>query len=295
MTALIGVDWGTTNLRVMRIAEGGAVLQERSDRRGAGGLAPDAFPAVLTEIADDWIGLAPLLVCGMAGARGRWREMAYRTCPTRLNDLAEGLERPEGALEAWIVPGVAVTDADGAPADVMRGEETQVLGLMGPGDNATVIAPGTHSKWIRVTDGAITGLRTFVTGELFQALRRAGVLVPSGGETSTDDGAFRRGVERALADPAPTAALFSVRVDVLAGRLDPKNAADYLSGLLIGCELAAQTSERKRLRSVLVGAQDLVRRYDIALGLAGFASVEKADGAAAAARGLWRIWKATGR
>ncbi|WP_428156127.1 2-dehydro-3-deoxygalactonokinase [Brevundimonas sp.] len=292
-TRLIGVDWGTSNLRVMRIAEGGAVLDSRSDPRGAGGLAPDQFQVVLNQVAGDWLndGL-PVLISGMAGARGRWREMAYLPCPAGVADLAGAVASPDDAPHVSIVPGVAVF-ADGRLQDVVRGEETQVFGLDAP-DEAVVVGPGTHSKWIRTAGGRITDFRTFMTGELFAAIRKGTILGADMGDPGVDDDAFAAGVQRALRDPAVTAALFSVRVEGLAGRLSPASSADYLSGLLIGAEVAAQVDANHR-PVILIGVEALCRRYAAALALGGFHDVRIADGAAATAKGLWRIHEAVSR
>ncbi len=290
---LIGVDWGTSNLRAMRIAEGGRVLDSRSDPRGAGGLIPDQFHDVLRDVAGDWLteGL-PVLVSGMAGARGRWREMPYLPCPAGVADLAGAVASPDDAPLVRLVPGVAAFE-DERLQDVMRGEETQVFGL-GLQDDAVVVGPGTHSKWIRTTRGRITGFRTFMTGELFAAVRKGTILGADMGDPGVDDEAFAAGAARALRDPAVTANLFSVRVEGLAGRLSATSAADYLSGLLIGAEIAAQSDARDR-PVILIGADTLCRRYAAALSLGGFNDVRIADGAAATALGLWRIHEAVSR
>ncbi|WAC58736.1 2-dehydro-3-deoxygalactonokinase [Brevundimonas sp. SL130] len=290
---LLGVDWGTSNLRVMRIADGGRVLDSRSDPRGAGGLTPDQFHDVLRDVAGDWLneGL-PVLVSGMAGARGRWREMAYLPCPAGVADLAGAIASPDDAPGVRLVPGVAAFEDDRLQ-DVMRGEETQVLGL-DLQDDAVVVGPGTHSKWIRTAQGRITGFRTFMTGELFAAIRKGTILGGGMGEPGVDDDAFAAGVARALKDPAVTAALFSVRVEGLAGRLSPASAADYLSGLLIGAEVAAQLDTRER-PILLIGAEPLCARYASALAQADFHDVRISDGAAATALGLWRIHEAVSR
>ncbi|MEW6537560.1 MAG: 2-dehydro-3-deoxygalactonokinase [Pseudomonadota bacterium] len=292
-TGLIGVDWGTSNLRVMRIAQGGAVLDSRSDPRGAGGLAPNEFHGVLTEVARDWLDESmPVLVSGMAGARGRWREMAYLPCPAGVAELASAVASPDDAPHVSIVPGVAVFE-DSRLQDVIRGEETQVFGLDAP-DDAVVVAPGTHSKWIRTAGGRITNFRTFMTGELFAAIRKGTILGADMGDPGVDDDAFAAGVERSLRDPAVTAALFSVRVEALSGRLSGASSADYLSGLLIGAEVAAQADANAR-PVILIGAEALSRRYAAALEQGGFRDVRIADGAAATAKGLWRIHEAAHR
>jgi len=289
-TALIGVDWGSSNLRVLRIAAGGAVLDRRADPRGAAGLQPGDFPEVLAAVAGDWLtDDAPVLVCGMAGARNGWAEVPYRSCPATAADLAAGLVRPDPDRAAAIVPGVAFSPG-GVLTDVMRGEETQVVGLAADG---VVVAPGTHSKWIVIEDSRIVSVRTSLTGELFAAIRKATMLGAGMGEPGVDIAAFRRGVERSLHERDLGAALFSVRVEALAGRLAPFEAADYLSGLLIGAEVAGQDAARLAGPLTLVGDPALSARYAEALDLAGARDVRVADAEQATAAGLWRIWEMT--
>ena len=161
------------------------------------------------------------------------------------------------------------------------------------GDGAhRIVAPGTHSKWLEARQGIILGHRTFMTGELFAAIRKGTILGADMGEPGTDTDAFIAGVARALDDPALTAALFSVRVEALADRLKPEAAADYLSGLLIGAEVAANVADRHSPVTV-VGTGALNDRYSVALRIAGFSDVRAADGETATARGLWRIHEAS--
>ncbi|WP_209282365.1 2-dehydro-3-deoxygalactonokinase [Brevundimonas alba] len=285
------MDWGTSNVRVMRLAVGGRVLEERADPRGAGELTSDAFAGVLEEVAGDWLAEAPVLICGMAGAKGRWLEAPYAPCPASLTDLAAALVRPDPKREVFIVPGVAEMGPGGL-SDVMRGEETQMMGLMDAGVDGWAIAPGTHSKWVRLEIGRIAAFRTFATGELYAAVQEGTILTGGGTDTRPDDAAFRRGVERGLAEPALSAALFSVRVGFLAGRLTPETAPDYLSGLLIGAEIAAQADEARGQALALIGAAALTRRYARAMEIAGLGHADIHDAAEVTARGLWRIWEA---
>ena len=288
-TEVIGVDWGTSNLRVMRLGADGGVLDRRVDPRGAGRLAPDAFAGVLTDVAGDWLDGTPVLIAGMAGSRQGWIEAPYVFCPADAGGLAAQLVRPVADHDVRIVPGVALTPA--GLGDVMRGEETQALGLFDPGETGLMVAPGTHCKWIRVAEGAISGFRTFLTGELFAAVREATLIGRGMGEPGLDDQAFDDGVRLALSDPAITAHLFNIRVRSLAGELGPEGAADFLSGLLIGAELAAGTANRQDPVRV-VGEAQVAARYERALALAGFARVSRVSGEVAVARGLYRIWKA---
>lgn len=287
-TALIGVDWGSSNLRVFRMGADGTVLDRRADGRGASSLAPGQFADVLTEVAADWLAEdLPVLVCGMAGARGRWLEAPYAPCPAGLDDIASYAVTPADAPEVRILPGVAVW-RDGCLEDVMRGEETQLFGL-GVGFDR-VIAPGTHSKWARLEGGRIVDFSTHMTGELFAALSVSPSFV--GGVAGTDDAAFEAGVLAGLEDGPLGQSLFGTRVGMLAGRVAPTGLQDYLSGMLIGAEIAGEAREGLTGRIALLGAPALVARYRQALALAGLEEVAVADVDAATAAGLWRAWKA---
>ena len=287
-TVLIGVDWGSSNLRVFRMGEGGRVLDRRADPRGATTLRPGQFADVLTEVAADWLAEdLPVLVCGMAGARGRWLEAPYAPCPASVADIAAYAVHPADAPEVRILPGVAVW-RDGCLDDVMRGEETQLLGLADGFDR--VIAPGTHSKWARLDGGRIVDFRTHMTGELFAALS----LSPSfaGGVAGTDDEAFEAGVRAGLEDAPLGQSLFSARVGLLAGRVSASGMQDYLSGVLIGGEIAGEARDGLTGRIAVLGAPALAERYRLALAIAGIEDVVVADAEAATATGLWRAWEA---
>lgn len=282
--ALVGIDWGTTNLRAFALGGEGAVLARRADARGAAGLGPDQFESVLDEVTGDWRSDgAPVLVCGMAGARGGWVEAPYVETPAALADLASRLI--ETAPGVRIVPGVCKRE-NGRLMDVMRGEETQALGALTDGVAA---CPGTHSKWVSVEGGRITDLRTVMTGELFALLRTHSILGRTMTEGPFDPAAFDEGVDRGLGDPALTAILFSVRTAGLDARLAPEAAADYLSGLLIGAEIAGVGGMFDGAVH-LIGAPALTERYGRALARAGRESTP-VDPDAAVARGLWRLWK----
>ncbi len=171
----------------------------------------------------------------------------------------------------------------------MRGEEVQLLGA-GLADGL-VILPGTHSKWVRLEGGAIAGFRTFMTGELFAVLKEHSLLGRLMAEGPEDEAAFAAGVDRALADPALTALLFGVRTEGLFGRIAPSALPDYLSGLLIGAEIAAGARAASSPLTI-VAAGALAERYARALALAGRGAPRIIDGEAAAVAGLHRIGSA---
>jgi len=297
-TPLIGLDWGSTRLRAYRFDEVGGVADTRALPWGSRQLPQGGFEEAFARAVEGWPH-APVLACGMVGSRGGWREVPYLDTPCRLEALGRSLtaiDAPDGRT-VHIVPGLR----DPAGPDVMRGEETQVAGVLarmpGLAGNARLLMPGTHSKWVRVRDDAVTGFTTLMTGELFALLRGHSVLgagLPDGG---ADDEAFARGVAAAQASGAAggLSRLFSARALMLEGALAPASVADFLSGLLIGDELrmALAAGWATPDEPVLVVGEDaLCARYRQAAPAFGL-SLQSTPGATAAS-GLWRVAAAAG-
>ncbi|MDT0510011.1 2-dehydro-3-deoxygalactonokinase [Novosphingobium sp. MMS21-SN21R] len=284
MTALIGIDWGSTNMRAFRFGASGEVLERRASPRGAAGLTPPEFESVLTETVADWTdGTTPIVLAGMVGGRTGWREAPYLPCPASPSALAAAALPLDTALgRAVILPGLS-TRAENGSADVMRGEETQLLGA---GLTAgLVVLPGTHSKWATLEQGRITTFATAMTGELYALLRHHSLLGQLASEGAFNEHAFARGVTRALDAGNFAPLLFSTRADVLLGDLPPQAVESYLSGLLIGGEIAGFGAKP----ATLIGNPQLVARYETALRLAGINAITIIDGDHAASRGLWAI------
>ena len=232
--AFIAVDWGTTNRRVL-VIEGGALVETRRDDRGV--TAVTDFAAEVAAIRSS-LGDRPMLLAGMVGANIGWRLAPYVPAPAGLGDLAANLLWIDARTA--IVPGVCT--AQGARADVMRGEEVQFVGAVEAGlvpDDALLVQPGTHAKWAQVEGGRIVGFTTAMSGELFALLRRHGLLAAQLGAEVTTGGAFREGVEEGKRRDL-AASLFGIRAAGLLGRRDDADAASYASGLLIGSEVAAR-------------------------------------------------------
>ena len=234
--AFIAVDWGTTNRRAYRI-EHGTVVATAQDAMGILSVPVDGFPAEVAALRARF-GELPVLMAGMVGSDRGWREAGYVACPATIETIAAGLVQPEP--DVFIVPGVCVDALE--RADVMRGEEVQLLGAvaagLAPGD-ALLCQPGTHNKWATVRHGAIVDFTTAMTGEMF-ALLKAHAMI--GREMSGEvdaDAAFRAGV-LASGDADLLAALFGVRAAAVLGKRAPGNAAAYVSGLLIGSDCRAR-------------------------------------------------------
>jgi len=243
--AYVAVDWGTSSFRLWLVDRTGVVLAERRSGEGMLAAAKTGFAAVLQAHlsavqAPDHL---PVLVCGMAGAKTGWVEAGYVDTPAPLAAVLKQAARVPGeARDIRILPGIAQRDAN-AP-DVMRGEETQLLGALGldaPGE-ALVCMPGTHSKWVRVTDGIVAHFSTFMTGELFNVVSRETILslAVAGADDTEDVASFKAAVKAAYAAPAFAAnLLFTARSRQLLFGATPAAARETLSGTLIGVELAA--------------------------------------------------------
>jgi len=297
-TSMIGVDWGTSRLRAALLGADGAVLARTAADRGILQVEAGAFAAALREALAALAALGtpaglPVVLSGMITSRQGWHELPYLPCPAGPHDLAGALHRIEepGLGPLHFVTGLSHRGADGLP-DVMRGEETQIVGEEDLAAGEIVVLPGTHSKWVSLEAGRITGFRTFMTGELYAVLERhsiLGRLIEPGPE---DAAAFARGVGIGLAGGGLLGRLFSGRTLPLMGELAGTGVADYLSGLLIGSEIGEATAGGQPAGVVVIGSDALAERYGRALDIAAI-DHRPGDGDAAF-RGQWRIARAAG-
>ena len=301
--AYVAVDWGTSSFRLWLIGTDGGVLAERRSGEGMTTAARTGFAEVLQShlaAVSAPAGL-PVLVCGMAGAKQGWVEAGYLDTPAALADIPAAAVRVPGLpADIRILPGLAQRDA--AAPDVMRGEETQLLGAaaeLGDGDHL-VCMPGTHSKWVRLSGGRVTGFSTFMTGELFEAIATHTILshaLADAGAIAGDNDAFRAAVARMVANPAlATSQMFSVRAGSLIAGLSPVDAKARLSGALIGLEIAGALSLVAEGTPVtLVVSGGLGALYKDALAAAGLSPVvidadaAVRNGLAAGAKALWSL------
>lgn len=263
---MIAIDWGTSSFRAYCLGSNGRVLDTRSAPKGILSVKNGKFSAVLEEQAGDWIaaGNGPVLMSGMIGSRQGWLEVPYAACPAGFEEIAAGMRQVtwDGG-SAWIAPGLTCRDEAGIP-DVMRGEEVQILGALdrlGPGGH-TVCLPGTHSKWVEVSDGRIARFTTHMTGEAFAVFRANSILGRMMKDGATDAAAFEDGVRRSADAGGLLHHLFGVRARGLFGELTETASASYLSGMLIGHEIRSAHGGRGRVH-VLCSAQ-LAEIYGLA-------------------------------
>jgi len=302
--AYVAVDWGTTSFRLWLMDRPGAVLAERRSQQGMMEAAKTGFAAVLQSHLDA-VGAAadlPVVICGMAGARQGWVEAGYIDTPARLASILQRAVRiPDQLRDIRILPGIAQRNPR-AP-DVMRGEETQLLGALGAAGEALVCMPGTHSKWASVRGGAVERFTTFMTGELFSAVSQQTILslAVANADEAINTEAFESAVSAAFATPASAAnLLFQVRSGQLLFGGSPAAAREKISGTLIGLELAAalarDSSKDISVRGItLVASGRLQELYRLAFDTLSV-EVQPIDsddavrrGLALAARTIWKL------
>jgi 2-dehydro-3-deoxygalactonokinase len=273
MTGRIVLDWGTSAFRAAFVAEDGRVLDRRAAALGIRFSQGTDFEAAMRREIGPWLDAhpdAPVYAAGMIGSRNGWIEVPYVACPADAPALAKGARRLKlgDGREMVFLPGVTCRRAGGV-ADVMRGEETQIAGLALE-TPATVILPGTHSKWVQVADGRIIEFQSFVTGELYDLLATHSFVAGARGRDGArfDRQAFDRGLAAGGSDDAASGGLlsrlFGVRARMLTREVVPEAIGDFLSGLLIGAEFreARAAGWLDGARPVtLAGSATLVERY----------------------------------
>lgn len=290
--AYAAVDWGTSSFRLWLLDERDTVLAERRSGEGMTSAAKTGFADVLASHlqAVDAPRDLPVMICGMAGARQGWIEAGYVDVPASLLSVLTGAVRVAGVdRDVRILPGMAQRDV-GYP-DVMRGEETQLLGaLRSQTGEQLVCMPGTHSKWVRVTGEQVTAFSTYMTGELFEVISKHSVLSHSlsGAEAfDSDRPAFIEAVRNSFRFPQQVSnILFTVRSGTLLHGLDPTDAAARLSGTLLGLEIAGGLSSLQDIPPIiLVASGKLGTLYENALSALSL-TYETIDADEAVKRGL---------
>lgn len=261
----VAIDWGTTNLRAFAINADGDVIAERGSDDGMGRLEPHQFEEALIKVVEPWLSnqsVMPIYTCGMVGARQGWKEAVYKNVPAAPASI-DGLTiapTTDPRIDVKILPGLSQDE----PADVMRGEETQIAGLLklNPTFEGAVCLPGTHSKWVTIKHGAIMEFHTYMTGELFSLLSSQSVLRHSLSDGGEDYDAFLEAAKMALDKPENVMAnLFSIRASSLLSDADPIKSRARLSGMIVGQELSHAKSYWSNQKIIVIGSEAVSDLY----------------------------------
>jgi 2-dehydro-3-deoxygalactonokinase len=285
---ILGIDWGSTSVRAMRIGDGGELLEVRRADDGVFARAGD-FAARLKIHLGEWLerfARAPVLMCGMIGSDRGWVHAPYVAAPTGPADLARSFVRVPFERPTFVVPGVSHIAGD--MADVMRGEETLIAGLLAQTNaaHATICLPGTHSKWVNIEDGRIVRFRTYMTGELRATLLSQGALATGVAQQHAPE-AFVRGLAVSRNGASLSRNLFQARARRLLGRLPAEHTASFVSGLLIGDEVAYEKPSDAPLFLIARGA--VAGEYGAALAGAPHSLIDPEPLAAAGLHHLARL------
>lgn len=280
--SIVGINWGSSNFRAFHIGSDGQLLDASEQPRGIAGLDRAQMQALVAEVAARWPQAARIYASGMIGSNIGWSDAGYVDCPTGLAKLAAHLHEVRiGEVAVSIVPGLACRRVHDDAPDIMRGEETELLGLIAAGSvpaNGLVALPGTHSKWVRLQDGAVVEFMTAMSGEIFDRLTAAGLLASVVDGPAAEGAAFSAGL-RAGHDSGLGLGtlLFGARARVIRGELPRREGASYLRGLLIGAELAdvrRQWNPPADVPVPLIGAAPVCALYARALAELGGSGVQ---------------------
>ncbi len=275
---ILGIDWGTSNRRAYLIDQHGACLAEHEDDQGmlaVGGR--ERFGDSLTGLLDAMdIGAdVPVIMSGMVGSASGWQEVNYLDSAVPLQQLPQQLVAvtdADWAGRCRIVPGYCYRS--GGAVDVMRGEETQLLGAVALGHrDGWLVLPGTHSKWVLLRDGLFQSLSTYMTGELYAMLSARGTLSSMMGGDASDAEGYAIGLNQAALNQPLSNTLFRVRAGVVSRSAPQAQAPAVVSGLLIGAEFAAATRALAEVGGTggvagitVIGSTALAARYAVAAG-----------------------------
>ena len=274
--SFVAVDWGSSNLRAFLIDAQGQVLDQVQSSLGMLGLAESEFEDVLEALIGPWLSpIVPVYMAGMVGGKGGWHEVPYLSCPLALGELAQHICWLETKLASpvAIVPGVKAIGMSGFD-DVMRGEETQLLGVidefseLAQGADYVCCLPGTHCKWVSIKNHAIAAFSTSISGELFERFSQDSSLVKGITLSSQfNPSGYTKGLQASRLKGGLLHHLFAVRSRYLCGDLAAEEVKDYLSGLIIGHDVKhnVATQYPVELPIFVVATEELGLRYREAL------------------------------
>ena len=292
---LIAVDWGSSQFRAYLLDVNGAIIEKIENDGGVFKKQADSFVDFLYSSCDKWFRCVPglpVIMCGMIGSRQGWVETAYLQCPLTVWQLSKYLVKVPDSHDnpIFIVPGITSGSMSAFP-DVIRGEETQIIGLQSKYqlDDTVICLPGTHSKWVSVSENKLNGFTTFLTGELYTAIRTTGSIQSVIRIDEFNQDAFDEGIRISRKRGGLSHHIFSVRSRLVSGETGHGAFSSYLSGILIGVEISAGLTFYPDIDNItLIGNSTLVHQYSLAFAKFGI-DTEPISSDGASVNGLWKI------
>ena len=282
---LIALDWGSTRFRGWLLDANGQALGSFDKELGILKIKDSSFSYIFEKIVKTWFkdhGRLPVIASGMIGSLQGWMEAPYVETPAGIEEFAKHLVYvPSNSNDEYenqsiaIVPGMNHWD-EGVP-DVMRGEETQVAGIIWKQkQSGCYVLPGTHSKWVFTKSGRVESFMTFMSGEIFSVMVEHSILGRLMEGEKRDEEAFTNGCNQALnSSHGLLSQLFSARTMGLFQQVEAKGIHSFLSGLIIGSEIkegisrSFQNSNFSETKVKLIGEISLCALYKKAFEIAG--------------------------
>ena len=264
----VAVDWGTSNLRYW-VLSSNKIVHYGQKPLGMLNLDQENYEETLINEVDKFLNpkkKTMILVCGMAGSRQGWVEAPYLSVPCKPPELKDAVDVQcqDSRISVKILPGLK----QNKPADIMRGEETQIKGILDKNKkfDGIICLPGTHTKWVRISAGEIISFQTFMTGELFSLLSERSVLKQSVSKSGWNEFFFKSAVDEIISDNKLLATkLFSLRGEFMLNSLDEVEARNRLSGYLIGLELSGSRPYWLGEKVYIIGECNISLAYEVAL------------------------------
>ncbi len=235
------MDWGSTNIRAFLYIDGKQTEVKKS-AEGVTVVRGKDCEGAFDRLTSEWFakhGPLPVIMAGMVGSINGWADAQYLKCPVDLAELPDHLTEVKHSkgYKIRIIPGLCVKDPDNY--NVIRGEETQLAGAIKKQPSKVFLMPGTHCKWVLADGTKIKSFRTAMTGEMHSIMMKYSLVGLGAGDQEESESDFEAGLERGYTENNVLPRLFEIRGANILGGIKPSHVGEFLSGLLIGGEIAS--------------------------------------------------------
>ena len=266
MNLWVALDWGTSNFRAY-LMDNNNVIDQVSTQEGMKFIDQNEFEKILIKNIDAWnnkFDIKVIIASGMVGAKQGWIEVPYINSPCDIRNVNFKTLKILDDANIHILSGVSQFN----PSDVMRGEETQIAGfLLNNVDfNGSICLPGTHSKWVNMNSYNIQEFTTFLTGELYEIVKKYSILNHSLNTTELDDEIVKSSAKLIIENPSFISnKLFEIRADNLLKNSNQTSNNSKLVGYLLGIELSGSRTYWEDKDLVIIGSSNLNKYYELIL------------------------------
>ena len=266
MNHWVALDWGTSNFRAY-LMENNNVIDQVSTQEGMKFVDQKEFENTLVKNITPWkkkFDINIVIASGMVGAKQGWIEVPYIKSPCNIRNLNFKTINILDDINVHILSGVSQSN----PSDVMRGEETQIAGfLLNNIDfNGSICLPGTHSKWVNLNSYEIKKFTSFLTGELYEIVKKYSILKHSLNTTRLEDEIVKSAANLIIENPSFISnKLFEIRAENLLKNSNQTSNNSKLVGYLLGIELSGSKTYWEDKDLVIIGSSNLNKYYELIL------------------------------